>query len=59
MSNKGNWSQKLLFDVRFVHEIKKNLLLVGMLDAAGFAIKIEHEKMRVSKGSLVVLKACK
>lgn len=35
-------SVKLLLDVRFLLDIKKNLILVGMLDVGGYSIKVNN-----------------
>lgn len=48
---------KLLSNVRYVPQIKNNLILVGMLDGLGYTIKIEEGKMKVYlKVSLILLK---
>lgn len=49
--------ETLLTNVRFVLEIKRNLISIGMLLFK--IIKIESGKMKVSKGFLVLLKAVK
>ena len=49
-------SVKTLSNVRLVPELKRNLISVGMLDAIGVKIKVEHGTMKVANGSLIVMK---
>lgn len=48
-----------LSDVRHVPELKKILILLGTLDSNGYTYKGEGIAIRVSKGSLVVMKGKK
>nr|ABD63150.1 Putative retroelement pol polyprotein, related [Asparagus officinalis] len=45
-----------LKDVRFVPQLKKNLISVGALEAKGFKVTFEDAEAKVTKGSLVVMK---
>lgn len=51
--------EKLLSSVKLVPNIKKNLITVGTLDSLIYAIMVKNGKMKVSKGSLMILKAVK
>lgn len=51
-----NGNERVLGDVRHVPDLKKNLISLGMLDMHGFSCKAERGAMKVSKGSLVVMK---
>lgn len=42
--------------VRFVPDLRSNLLSVGMLDSSGFNVRIECGIMKVIKGPLTVMK---
>lgn len=48
---------RLLRNVRYVPKLKRNLISLGTLDADGYSFKSEHGQMKVTKGSLVVMKA--
>ncbi|KAL5557839.1 hypothetical protein UlMin_034050 [Ulmus minor] len=48
--------ERVLPDVRHVPELKRNLISLGMLDQHGFSWKGEKGLLKVSKGSLVVMK---
>lgn len=48
---------RILKDVRFVPELKRNLISLGTLDSNGYSFKSENGQMKVTKGSLVVMKA--
>ena len=45
-----------LKDVRFVPQLKKNLISVGALEAKGFKVTFENAVAKVTKGSLVVMR---
>lgn len=48
-----------MLDVRFVPDVKNNLISVGMSDARGYSIKVDNGKMKAIKCSLVMLKVVK
>ena len=39
-------------DVRYVPQLKKNLMLLGVLESQGLRITMEHGVLKVTKGSL-------
>ncbi|KAL5563211.1 hypothetical protein UlMin_032958 [Ulmus minor] len=51
--------ERILSNVRHVPELKRNLISLGMLDQHGFSWKGEKGVLKVSKGSLVVMKGVK
>lgn len=51
--------EKLLSNLRYILRIKKNLILVSILNGLGHTTKIEEVKMKVLKGSLIILKVAK
>ena len=50
---------RTLSNVRHVPDLKKNLISLGTLDANGYKFLAEGGVLRVSKGSLVVMKGKK
>jgi hypothetical protein len=48
-----------LTDVRYVPELKSNLISLGVLDSCGYKYIGQGGALTVSKGSLVVMKATK
>ena len=54
-----NGVKKLIANVRFIPELKRNLISLGMLDKLRFAIKIEARTVKIMKGSLLVMKGIK
>lgn len=48
---------RLVRDVRYVLELKRNLIFLGTLDAGGYSFKFENGQLRVSKESLIIMKA--
>ncbi|TYK07988.1 hypothetical protein E5676_scaffold265G001240 [Cucumis melo var. makuwa] len=47
---------RMLTNVRYVPELKRNLVSLGELDRSGYTIKSESGVMKVTKGSLVKLR---
>ena len=47
---------KVLKDVRYILDLKKNLISVGFLDSQGFKINIKDGLLKVVDGALVLLK---
>ena len=45
-----------LKDVRYVPQLKRNLIFVGALKALGFEVSIENDVLKMTRGSLVILK---
>ena len=48
---------KILADVRYIPEIKRNLISLGLLERKGFSFSSVNGVMQVCKGSAVVMKA--
>lgn len=48
---------RVLQQVRYVPELKRNLISLGTLESSGYSFKAESGNMRISKGSLLVMKA--
>ncbi|GKC51158.1 hypothetical protein Tco_1073903, partial [Tanacetum coccineum] len=48
-------SSFVLDNVRYVSELRRNLILLGILDKEGFTVNMQSGKIKVIKGSLVVL----
>ena len=51
-----NGLKRLLKDVRYVPELKRNLLSIGMLESIGCLVKIGQGSMKISKGALTLTK---
>ncbi|KAA0054900.1 putative Ty-1 copia retrotransposon [Cucumis melo var. makuwa] len=47
---------RMLTNVRYVAELKRNLISLGELDRSGYTIKFENGIMKLTEGSLVKLK---
>ena len=47
---------RVLQNVRYVPELRRNLISFGMLDSISCSIKIENEVMKVVKGALTLMK---
>ena len=45
-----------LNDVRYVRDLKKNLISLGVLDASGYCIIFEGGNLKVARGALVAIK---
>ena len=41
---------------RFVPELKRNLIFLGMLDQMGYSVKIESGEMMIIKGTEIIMK---
>ena len=54
-----NGVEKVLENVRYIPELKRNLISLGMLDELGYVIKAEIGMLKISKGSLIVMKGLK
>ncbi|XP_073138546.1 uncharacterized protein [Henckelia pumila] len=50
---------RVLTKMRYVPELKRNLISLGTLDSQGYSFKSGARSISVSKGSLVVMKAVK
>ena len=50
---------RTLTDVRHVPDLKKNLISLGTLDSQGCKFSAEGGVLKVSKGALVLMKACR
>ena len=46
----------LLRDVRFVPELKRNLISITMFDSLGYCTRIEHGVCKISHGALITVK---
>jgi len=42
--------------VRYVHQLKRNLISVGVLETLGLEISIRDSVLKMTKGSMVILK---
>ncbi|KAG8473398.1 hypothetical protein CXB51_035716 [Gossypium anomalum] len=51
-----DWMIKKLSDVRYVPDLRKNLISLSILDLKGCKINIESSDIKVSRGALVLLK---
>lgn len=49
----------LLKDVRFVPELKRNLISLSMFDSLGYSTRIEHGVCKISHGALITVKGSK
>ncbi|KAG6726906.1 hypothetical protein I3842_02G103200, partial [Carya illinoinensis] len=49
-------TERVLREVRFIPELKRNLISLGMLDLSGHTFKSEAGVLRVTRGSLVIMK---
>ncbi|MBA0779860.1 hypothetical protein Gotri_004050 [Gossypium trilobum] len=47
---------RTLSDVRYVPDLRKNLISLSILDSKGYRINIELSSIKVSRGALVLLK---
>ena len=54
-----NDGERILTNVRFILELKRNLISLGMLDELGYMIKVEAGTLKILKGSLVIMKGIK
>jgi len=45
-----------LTDVRYVPQMKKNVISVGAVESKGLKVTLEYGILKVTKGSLVVMK---
>ena len=48
--------QQVLQDVRYVPELKRNLISISMFDLMGYITKVENGMMKVSTGASVIAK---
>ncbi|TXG72438.1 hypothetical protein EZV62_001017 [Acer yangbiense] len=48
---------KTLTDVRYIPDLKRNLISLGVLDSNGYCYKAQNGVLKVMKGSMVVMKA--
>ena len=51
--------EMLLQDVKYVLELKRNLLSISMFDNLGYSTKIEHGLIKISNGALIVAEGVK
>lgn len=52
-------NERLLTEVRYVPDLKRNLISVGELDKKGYLFKGENSELLVVKGSVVVIRGIK
>ena len=45
-----------LKEVRYVPQVKKNLISVGVLEVLGHAVSVRDGVLKITKGSMVVIK---
>lgn len=48
--------ERLLTEVRFIPELKRNLISLGLLDQNGYTYKCEDGILKICRGSMVVMK---
>ena len=53
------WHRKNFAGSEYVPNLKRNLILLGMLDHIGCSFKAKNGSLKVVKGSLVILKGVK
>ena len=51
-----NGLEKVMSNVRYIPELKRNLISLGVLDELGYTIKLEAGVIKIMKGSLLVMK---
>jgi len=51
-----DWMVRELNDVRYVPQLKRNLITIGALEALGLKVSIRDRVLKMVKGSMVVLK---
>ena len=51
-----DWVVRKLYDVRYVPDLKKNLISLGVLDANGYCIILEGGNLKVAHGALVAIR---
>ncbi|KAG8376371.1 hypothetical protein BUALT_Bualt09G0056100 [Buddleja alternifolia] len=51
-----NGEEMILKNVRFIPELKRNLISLGVLDELGYSIKVETGILKILKGSFVLMK---
>lgn len=51
-----NGSIKILLEVKYISDLKRNLISLGMMDKNGYCYKAENGVLKVIKGAMVVLK---
>jgi hypothetical protein len=49
----------ILFDVRYILGLKKNLISMGQLDSEGYRIIFEEDSLRILKGAMVITRGTK
>nr|CAN69096.1 hypothetical protein VITISV_025437 [Vitis vinifera] len=48
--------ERVLKDVKYIPELKRNLISLGMLDNSGYTFESEPNSLRVARGSLTIMK---
>lgn len=48
--------ERVLKEVRYIPELKRNLISLGMMDRSGCTFKSESGTLKISRGALVVMK---
>lgn len=48
--------EKVLKEVRYIPELKRNLITLGMVDKASYTIKTKSGVLKVTKGSMTIMK---
>lgn len=48
-----------LREVRYVLDLKRNLIFLGVIDQNGFTIKLESRKLMITNGSRIVMEGSK
>ena len=48
--------ERMLTNVRYVLDLKRNLISLGMIDSMGCTIKIDNRTLKILKGAMIVMK---
>jgi len=54
-----NGQETLLTGVRYIPELKRNLIPISMFDASGYIAQIEHGMMKIFNNSVMIAKGIK
>ena len=47
---------RTLYEVRYVPELKRNLISIGVLDKSEYTIKVTREEMKISNGVMTIMR---
>ena len=46
---------RTLYELRYVHQLKRNLISIGVLDKPGYTIKVTKGDMKISSGAMIIM----